>query len=722
MTGGALLSGLSPRIRSGLGTMVSSNWAPLVAGGLITAVLVLVFSTWLIFQWGGAHATALLSDLVVPVAAFTAAATAVRAALQRHDGLRFAWFFIGASCAAWGTGEAIWGFYDAALGVAVPFPSLADVGYLASIPLGVAGILGFRSLTEGLATEIRGIIDGLIIATSLLLVSWLTTLGAVFSSSGDSTLSQAISLSYPIGDIVSLTMVAFVVARSRPDNRLATMLVGAGFATNAVTDSLFAFFNAKGLYTTGSPIDAGWLLSFCLIALAPLAINRNGGRLWLPRIGSALATTLPVAVAMLAIGGVAAALWVGARASAVDELCILAICALVVARLVSSYIAGEEVDSRQRHAQNKLQETEQTLWEVVQHGPFGILTTDRQGVLKSCVGRVLTALHPSPQSLVGKGAPELLGDAEASDAVSSALRGTAATARIQRGETELQLVVTPTPDAAGHPNGVIVVVHDIGEHQKALEARGEAEQKSRFVSMMTHEIRNPLNSVLGYAELLARPEAGPLNEKQAKYLDRVSSSGRFLLAIVNDILDLAKAGAGRLEVKLQAFDAVDAVSDAVTLLHPIAEARGVILAIEGTAPVPCLADRARTHQVVVNLLSNAIKFTRPASRVAVAVNLVGGEVRVSFVDQGEGIAADQLERIFEEFAQVAGQTTDIPGTGLGLPLSRGLARAMGGDVSVRSLVGEGSVFTLTLPVATEQLPVATNAVAASIPLLLSASN
>jgi signal transduction histidine kinase len=691
---------------------------------LITAVLVVVFSAWLMFQWGGAHTTALLDDVAIPVAAFAAAATTMRASFLRHGGLRFAWVLIGASCAAWGAGEAIWGFYDAVLGVAVPFPSLADVGYRASIPLGVAGILSFRSLTEGLATEIRGIIDGLIIATSLLLVSWLTTLGAVFSSSGDSTISQVISLSYPVGDIVSLTMVAFVVTRSRPDNRLATMLVGAGFATNAVTDSLFALFNAKGIYTTGSPIDAGWLLSFCLIALAPLAVDHahKSGRLWLPRIGSALATNVPIAIAMLAIGVEAAGLRLGANSNAVNDGCVLAICALVVARLVSSYIAGEELDNRQQRAQSALQETERTLWEVVQNGPFGILATDRQGVLKSCVGQVLTALHLSPQSLVGVRVTELLGDAAASEAIASALRGTAATARIQRGETELQMVVTPTPDAAGHPNGVIAVVHDIGEHQKALEARGEAEQKSRFVSMMTHEIRNPLNSVLGYTELLSRPEAGPLNEKQAKYLDRVSTSGRFLLAIVNDILDLAKAGAGRLEVNPQAFDPVDAVSDAVTLLHPIAEARGVILTIDGTAPVACLADRARTHQVVVNLLSNAIKFTRPASRVVIAVNLIDGEIRFRFIDHGEGIPEDQLERIFEEFAQVAGQTTEIPGTGLGLPLSRALARAMGGEVSVRSTVGLGSVFTLTLPMAAEQHTEAASKAIETMPLLLSASS
>jgi len=168
---------------------------------------------------------------------------------------------------------------------------------------------------------------------------------------------------------------------------------------------------------------------------------------------------------------------------------------------------------------------------------------------------------------------------------------------------------------------------------------------------------------------------------------------------------------------------VDTVSDAVTLLHPIAEARGVILAIEGTSPVACLADPARTHQVVVNLLSNAIKFTRPASRVVVVVALIDREIRLSFVDKGEGIAADQLERIFEEFAQVAGQSGEIRGTGLGLPLSRGLARAMGGEVSVHSNVGEGSVFTLTLPAATRAAQrEKANAGSPSVPLVLSVSN
>jgi signal transduction histidine kinase len=697
----SITAGLPPITGNGgrLRRLARSEWTPLVVGGATAAVLVVVFSAWLMLQPGGARVTSLVDDALIPLVAFAAAATTLRAAIQHLGALRFAWVMIGASCAAWGAGEAIWGYYDAVLGVAVPFPSIADVGYLASIPLGVAGILGLRSFREGLATEVRGIVDGLIIATALLLISWLTALGAVFASSGDSVLTQVISLSYPVGDIVSLTMVALVVARSRPESRLVTMLVGAGFATIAVTDSLFSLLNARGIYTTGSPIDAGWLLSFCLIGLAPLAIDpaAKSGRLRLPRLVPWLAMTLPVAFAVLAIGGEAVAFALGARPDAVTNGCVLVMCGLVVARIAASRLANQEVDDRQRTAQVALRESEQALWDVVRDAPFGIVVIDRQGFLRSCFGQVLTALHPNPQSLVGTAAADLMADAAASEALSSALSGIAATARIRRGTAELQLVVTPSSDWAGKPNGAIAVVHDVGEHQRALEVHREAEQRSRYVSQMSHEIRNPLNAVLGYSELLSRPEAGALNEKQARYLDNVWKSGQFLLAIVNDVLDLAKAEAGRIEFSAQSFDVLEAVEDAVTLLHPIADRAGVTLEIESGGPVECFADPGRTQQVLVNLLSNAIKFTRPASTVRIATTAADGQVRIDFLDQGVGIPAGQLERIFEELVQVAGQNSELRGTGLGLPLSRGLARGMGGDVTVRSTVGEGSTFALALP-------------------------
>ena len=690
-----------------LGRLLRSG-SPLQRGGLVVAVLVLGFTAWLVFQWGGARTTSLVDDILIPLAAFTAAASTIREAARRHGTARLSWALIGASCIAWGAGEAAWGYYDAVLGIAVPFPSLADVGYLAAIPLGAAGILRFRSFSEGFATELRGIVDGLIIATSLLLLSWLTVLGAVFAGSSDSQFAQVISLCYPIGDVVILTMVVFVLARSRPESRWAMLLIGAGFAINGVTDSLFPLLNAKGVYSTGSPIDAAWLLSFCLIALAPLTIDpvSGNGRLRLPRIAPRLMTSISVASAVIAIGAEAAGLQLGAASDFITDGCVVAICLLVLARIVFSQVTIDEVDTRQRSAQTALRESEQTLWGMVREAPFGILVIDEAGVLRSSVGQVLTILHDNPPSLVGAPVSALLRDGPALLAVESALAGTPATVRIQHGEAEIEVVVNPAIDGSGRRTGAIAVVRDIGEQERAVEARDEAERKARYVSTISHEIRNPLNAVLGYAEMLGQPAAGSLTEKQAKYLARITTSGNHLLAIVNDVLDLAKADAGRIRFKTTDFEALEAIEEAVTLLRPMAEAAGVTVAVKEIGLGMFLADQARTGMVLVNLLSNAIKFTRPGTEVTISIVAAEGVVRVAFADHGEGIVAEDLERIFREFAQVANRTSKIPGTGLGLPLSRGLARGMGGDVAVVSSVGDGSTFTLTLPAATEESAVA----------------
>jgi PAS domain S-box-containing protein len=255
---------------------------------------------------------------------------------------------------------------------------------------------------------------------------------------------------------------------------------------------------------------------------------------------------------------------------------------------------------------------------------------------------------------------------------------------------------------------------DRAEHARQ-EAAAANEAKSAFLATMSHELRTPVNAVLGYAQLLDLGLAGPVTEHQHDYLGRLARSSHHLLGLVNDVLDLSKIEAGATRVARADGMTGPAVGAALDVVAPAASARAVRLvdARPDEAGVPFVGDEDRVRQVAVNLLSNAVKFTPPGGTVTVTCETVrsappaathlrgeGPWALVRIVDTGVGIAPEEQGRIFEPFVQVeGGHTRTAGGTGLGLAISRRLARLMGGDLSVESVPGVGSAFTLWLPAA-----------------------
>ncbi|HEY8164172.1 MAG TPA: ATP-binding protein [Gemmatimonadaceae bacterium] len=233
-------------------------------------------------------------------------------------------------------------------------------------------------------------------------------------------------------------------------------------------------------------------------------------------------------------------------------------------------------------------------------------------------------------------------------------------------------------------------------HARQEELEQAMGVRNRFYASMSHELRTPINAVIGYSTLLIDNIYGPLNEKQREGLQRTLKAARHLLELVNDVLDLSKIEAGKIELALQPVNIEGLIDDLFVTVRPLADEFETKLSFEHPkTPPTVVTDPRRVRQILLNLLSNAIKFGRQRPIRVVCDHERDGGVSIEVIDQGEGISEEDQSRIFEEFVQVS--PTQQPGTGLGLPISQRLAALLDGSLEVESTPGQGSTFRLRLP-------------------------
>jgi signal transduction histidine kinase len=271
-----------------------------------------------------------------------------------------------------------------------------------------------------------------------------------------------------------------------------------------------------------------------------------------------------------------------------------------------------------------------------------------------------------------------------------------------------RLAATASGDFSGHVDvanrdelGALATnVNRMNDELKRLyrELETASKHKSEFLANMSHELRTPLNAILGFSQVLREEMFGEVNEKQREYLDDILSSGNHLLSLINDVLDLSKVEAGQIELEVAPFSLREALERGVVMVRERASKDGVRLAL-ATEPAADVVegDERRIRQVIFNLLSNAVKFTPEGGSVDVSAAKVNGEVRVAVADTGPGLAADDQERIFDEFQQTETGIEQREGTGLGLALSKRFVELHGGRIWVDSELGTGSTFVFTLP-------------------------
>jgi len=238
---------------------------------------------------------------------------------------------------------------------------------------------------------------------------------------------------------------------------------------------------------------------------------------------------------------------------------------------------------------------------------------------------------------------------------------------------------------------------EIEDKSRQIEAANR--HKSEFLANMSHELRTPLNAIIGFSEVLQERLFGELNDKQAEYTSDILTSGQHLLSLINEILDLSKVEAGRMELELAPFDLPLAIDNARTFVRERAVKHGITLDVDVDDRLgEYVGDERKIKQILLNLLSNAVKFTPEGGRISITANKTDNGAEISVSDTGIGIAPEDQPKIFEEFRQVGSDSTHkIEGTGLGLTLAKKFVELHGGKIWVESEVGKGSTFTFTLP-------------------------
>jgi len=362
---------------------------------------------------------------------------------------------------------------------------------------------------------------------------------------------------------------------------------------------------------------------------------------------------------------------------------------------------------------------------IIERLPDGIVIVDSHGAIRFA--------NPAAERLFARNAEDLVGTSFGFPVV---VGETTEIDIVQRGGGNVVYAELRVVDAEWEDEQVqIVALRDITDRKQAQErsqqlaverearlaAEAASRAKSEFLAIMSHELRTPLNAVLGYSELMELGISGPITPQMRENIGRIRVSAIHLLGLVNDILDLAKVEAGRLQVSSGPCSATGTIAAAIALIQPQAAAGGLDLTVlPAPDPSPVYrGDDERVRQILVNLLSNAVKFTAQGGKITVAIESSGApnaDTRlqpsrsyVSFrvTDTGAGIPEEKLLSIFDPFVQAeSGHSRSREGSGLGLTISRRLARLMGGDLTVKSEVGKGSTFTLWLPAETSAKEIA----------------
>ncbi len=686
---------------------------PAVVAGAVVLTLVAITVTALVPRTSQAQA---VGDLAILAAAVLAVVSCAAAARRGGPSAR-AWTMLTVAMLVWTGAHMMWTWYGLTRDHVYPFPSVADLGYIGyGLPAAAALLLFPRSTRRAFST-LRIVLDAMVIAGSLLFISWGTVLGPLFAAGG-SGLTRAASLGYPIVDVVVASLVLTLGMRVPPGARQIWLRLGSGLLLLALTDSIYVSQTAAGQTgTTGTPLMAGWVGAFLLIASAAAA--RTTAATSRQRQFTVVQELMPM---VPVVGAVTVA--TQQTYDQADPFLLLSSVFVIVSLAAQQVVVALE---KVRLA-NGLEETVEarTADLLTVEERFGSLVhSSDEAIFSKTVDGIVTSWNPAAERLYGFSAKDMLGKSveqmvpadlreeelmiRSKVARGEQLRGHE-TERVRPDGARVAVAVTVSPIVEkGVVTGISAIGHDITERKRQQDELEEARTraldasraKSEFLATMSHEIRTPMNGVIGLTGLLL---ATRLDEVQRRYAQGVRGAGEALLGIIDDILDFSKLEAGKVDLEQAPFDPKQLMEEVGVLLASAASEKNLELVAfcDPDVPAVVLGDAGRLRQVLLNLASNAIKFT-PEGEVVLRTRLSvleAGECVLDFSvqDTGIGIQAADTDRLFEPFSQADASTTRrFGGTGLGLAICRRLVEAMSGELGLDSELGVGSTFRFSVP-------------------------
>jgi PAS domain S-box-containing protein len=675
----------------------------------LSAALVVVasigFVAWLELRIGGDHVTTAVDDIGEAVAAGIAALSCGLASRRAAGRLRLAWGLLAASAATWCAGEIVWSVYEVGLGVEVPYPSAADIGFVGAIPLAVAGILTFSHTSRGTSVGVRLWLDRAIIFLALLFVAWELGLSIVFNDPEDPLLERLIDLSYPIGDVAIGTVLVLAIRRATDTQQGRFFLLLGGLAANAVADSAFAYLTATGAYAAiGSELDAGWVVGYLMIALA--AVWPSGTR-------DKAAEEKPVDIwqivlpwlAILAGGALAVVnAFMGRPLDTFSTLLAGGVIALVMVNQVLAQYESLTLVYRSRLSAA-------TLNEVIVNAPLGVVRIATDMTILQANPRFASFLHSSADGLIGRPLAHWISPAEMKrigQRLTDLAHGTAVefdTEAAREDGTTLWMHWTATVvvNRAGRVDYFLVMFEDVSARRAAQEVAAATLEvlerlnklKSQFLTKVSHEFRTALVGIQGFSEYIREADTLEVDEVKA-FAGDIYDDARRLDQTLTEMLELDRSHVGGGGLHLAAVDVGSLIVEAVASVQ-LGTADHEITADIGKLPVVS-ADREMLSQVVTSLLGRAVDYSPAGAPILITARAENGDVQVSVTDRGRAAAPDLEAQLLGRGSSPVHHTEiRVLDSKVGLPIARQIVELHGGRIWFE--IGAGTVWIFTVPIA-----------------------
>jgi PAS domain S-box-containing protein len=687
--------------------MPDTPWRAFAAAALIAAVAASTFTVWMGFQLGGETTTVAVDDIGEAVAALVAALACGFAARRAAGRLRTAWLLLAASAASWCAGEAVWSIYEVGLGVPVPVPSAADMGFLAAVPLAVAGILSFSTSPRGTSTRWRVWLDGLIIAVSLSFVAWTSGLSQVYGDRSDPLLERMINLAYPLGDILVGTVLILAIRRAAGQQTGRLILLLGGLAANSIADSAFAYLTASGNYgVLGSTLDAGWVIGYLMIALAafwpsrPIDVSvRAPIDIW------------QVAVPWVAVlaAGIAAVVNAG-RGNSFDAFMSLLAGTLVILLMFSQFLAHRDALS----LLIKSLRSEAIIAEVIANAPSGVVRLGTDLSIWSTNPRFDELIGQERTSLVGAHLSSFVAGRKAlelaakfqllCDGHERAIEGDDEITRRDGATVWLHWSSTAVRTADGSADYFVALFEDSTARHKAEQATAAYlaaverlnDLKGQFLQTARHEFRTALVGIQGFSELIRDVEN--LDTAEVKeFATDIYEGARRLDQMIGEMLTLERGETAGTVLDLAPTDVNGLVKSVVEEMRATCGQPAIFMSLDAQLPsVP--ADAKRLDEVMRTLVRNAIRYSPDDGQILISTGNAGDDILVTVKDQGVGVRADFANRLLGD-GDLYGNNAirKLIGTGLGLEIAREIVELHGGRMWIERIDGIGSHVHFTLP-------------------------